>query len=142
MPNLARWFPQVAACTACQLLFCWRTPLCLHVLSPVLHTLPIPTWPQGKVVFVAPTKPLVAQQVDACHSFMGMSKAGFCELTGERARDCGRAHVISGCISGWHGFAFSFPDFCRPQQPGSAQGDVAGAARAVYSQPNSVVPVQ
>lgn len=32
---------------------------------------------------MAPTKPLVAQQVDACHSFMGMSKAGFCELTGE-----------------------------------------------------------
>ena len=38
------------------------------------------------MVFVAPTKPLVAQQVDACHSFMGMSKAGFCELTGAYVR--------------------------------------------------------
>jgi hypothetical protein len=40
---------------------------------------------QGILVFVAPTRPLVAQQVDACHSFMGMSRTGFCELTGAAA---------------------------------------------------------
>ena len=30
---------------------------------------------QGKVVFVAPTKPLVEQQVHACYNFMGLSQA-------------------------------------------------------------------
>ena len=30
---------------------------------------------QGKVVFVAPTRPLVAQQIDACYRFMGVPKA-------------------------------------------------------------------
>jgi len=29
---------------------------------------------QGKVVFVAPTRPLVAQQIDACYRFMGVPK--------------------------------------------------------------------
>lgn len=29
---------------------------------------------QGKVVFVAPTKPLVNQQIQACYEFMGVSK--------------------------------------------------------------------
>lgn len=29
---------------------------------------------QGKVVFIAPTKPLVNQQIEACYEFMGVSK--------------------------------------------------------------------
>ena len=29
---------------------------------------------QGKVVFLAPTKPLVHQQLDACQHFMGSAK--------------------------------------------------------------------
>ena len=32
---------------------------------------------QGKVVFVAPTKPLVNQQIQACYQFMGVSKASW-----------------------------------------------------------------
>lgn len=32
---------------------------------------------QGKVVFLAPTKPLVHQQMDACQQFMGSSKVSF-----------------------------------------------------------------
>lgn len=98
MHNFARWFPEVCrlagfacgyACTCC-------TRHCLHWLAwpnyraahvPTTNLTPSRNLPllcglQGKVVFVAPTKPLVAQQVDACHSFMGMSKTGFCELTG------------------------------------------------------------
>lgn len=37
---------------------------------------------QGKVVFLAPTRPLVQQQVDACHQFMGVAKASMVEITG------------------------------------------------------------
>eukprot|EP00887_Chlorella_sp_A99_P003881 scaffold11.g3881.t1 len=42
-------------------------------------------FPEGKVVFVAPTRPLVAQQVEACYNFMGLSKREMAELTGEGA---------------------------------------------------------
>ena len=31
-------------------------------------------WSQGKIVFVAPTKPLLTQQVEACYWKMGMSR--------------------------------------------------------------------
>jgi Fanconi anemia group M protein len=37
---------------------------------------------QGKVVFVAPTRPLVAQQVSACERFMGLGAGQVAELTG------------------------------------------------------------
>ncbi|KAG9101452.1 3'-5' DNA helicase [Ceratobasidium sp. 370] len=41
------------------------------------------TWfPTGKVVFVAPTKPLVAQQVEACHDSCGIPGRDAIELTG------------------------------------------------------------
>ncbi len=33
---------------------------------------------QGKIVFTAPTKPLVNQQIDACYQKMGISKVGCC----------------------------------------------------------------
>ncbi|KAF8680404.1 P-loop containing nucleoside triphosphate hydrolase protein [Rhizoctonia solani] len=41
------------------------------------------TWfPTGKVVFVAPTKPLVAQQIEACHESCGIPGRDAIELTG------------------------------------------------------------
>lgn len=40
-------------------------------------------FPAGKVVFVAPTKPLVAQQIDACHRSCGIPGSDAAELTGE-----------------------------------------------------------
>jgi hypothetical protein len=104
MHNFARWFPEV------RLMCCAAphnaTPRPLH-FSPMLHLSPpcLPECPstlhhaacvQGKVVFVAPTKPLVAQQVEACHSFMGMSKAGFCELTGVGSRQAAAACCCAG----------------------------------------------
>ncbi|KAJ7042488.1 hypothetical protein C8F04DRAFT_1076096 [Mycena alexandri] len=39
-------------------------------------------FPEGKVVFVAPTKPLVAQQIDACHKVCGIPGSDAIELTG------------------------------------------------------------
>ncbi|KIK99878.1 hypothetical protein PAXRUDRAFT_822238 [Paxillus rubicundulus Ve08.2h10] len=43
-------------------------------------------FPKGKVVFVAPTKPLVAQQIDACHRTCGIPGGDAAELTGNNLR--------------------------------------------------------
>ncbi|EIW86508.1 P-loop containing nucleoside triphosphate hydrolase protein [Coniophora puteana RWD-64-598 SS2] len=43
-------------------------------------------FPEGKVVFVAPTKPLVAQQIDACHKTCGIPGSDAVELTGNNPR--------------------------------------------------------
>ncbi|KAF9459485.1 hypothetical protein BDZ94DRAFT_1300548 [Collybia nuda] len=43
-------------------------------------------FPDGKVVFVAPSKPLVAQQIDACHQVCGIPGGDAAELTGQIAR--------------------------------------------------------
>lgn len=39
-------------------------------------------YPRGKVIFLAPTRPLVAQQIDACHNIMGIPNTESIELTG------------------------------------------------------------
>lgn len=39
-------------------------------------------YPRGIVVFLAPTKPLVAQQIHACHNVMGIPSSETVELTG------------------------------------------------------------
>ena len=55
------------------------------------------TWfPEGKVVFVAPTKPLVAQQIEACHKTCGIPGSHAAELTGQNARQV-RAKAV--CLS-------------------------------------------
>ncbi|ESO09638.1 hypothetical protein HELRODRAFT_117169 [Helobdella robusta] len=39
-------------------------------------------YPEGKVIFMAPTKPLVAQQIEACHNIMGIPMETTAEMTG------------------------------------------------------------
>lgn len=42
-------------------------------------------FPDGIVLFMAPTKPLVAQQLDACQKLLGVSRIHMAELTGHMA---------------------------------------------------------
>lgn len=39
-------------------------------------------YPHGKVLFLAPTKPLVAQQINACREVIGIPADDCIELTG------------------------------------------------------------
>ncbi|XP_071455397.1 uncharacterized protein Fancm [Hetaerina americana] len=41
-------------------------------------------FPMGKIVFLAPTRPLVAQQIHACYSIMGIPQEDTAELTGSK----------------------------------------------------------
>lgn len=40
-------------------------------------------YPTGKIIFTAPTKPLVAQQIEACYKIMGIPLDDTMEMTGE-----------------------------------------------------------
>ncbi|KAG8469767.1 hypothetical protein KFE25_006222 [Diacronema lutheri] len=56
-------------------------------------------FPDGIVLFMAPTKPLVAQQIDACRSLVGLSHDDSAELTGKMPREArekawARAHTF------------------------------------------------
>ena len=39
-------------------------------------------YPSGKIVFLAPTKPLVTQQIEACYNVMGIPQSDAAEMTG------------------------------------------------------------
>ena len=62
-------------------------------------------FPEGKVVFVAPTKPLVAQQVNACLETCGIPGRDSIELTGEVPKVQRTKHVRIIQIK-WNYFSF------------------------------------
>ena len=41
-------------------------------------------YPQGKIIFMAPTKPLVAQQIEACSNITGIPYTDTAEMTGKK----------------------------------------------------------
>lgn len=43
-------------------------------------------FPTGICIFVAPTKPLVQQQIESCFQVTGMSQKITCEMTGEATK--------------------------------------------------------
>ena len=45
-------------------------------------------YPNGKIVFQAPTKPLVTQQIEACHNVMGIPQEHSAEMTGNDHQLC------------------------------------------------------
>ncbi|KAG8812826.1 3'-5' DNA helicase, partial [Serendipita sp. 399] len=49
-------------------------------------------FPGGKIIFVAPTKPLVAQQIEACHETCGIPGTEAIELTGQIPRETRAVH--------------------------------------------------
>lgn len=68
-----------------------------HV-SRVTQFIQVYRWfPEGKVVFVAPSKPLVAQQVDACHRTCGIPGRDAIELTGNNPRAY-RSQMVRSCF--------------------------------------------
>lgn len=40
-------------------------------------------YPNNVIVFMAPTRPLVTQQLDACHNIMGIAPSKMIEVTGQ-----------------------------------------------------------
>ncbi|RKP12932.1 P-loop containing nucleoside triphosphate hydrolase protein, partial [Piptocephalis cylindrospora] len=61
-------------------------------------------FPDARVLFMAPTRPLVRQQLGACSRFMGMHSSEACELTGQEPQ-----HRRKALWNQYHAF------FCTPQ---------------------------
>lgn len=65
-------------------------------------------FPEGKVIFVAPTKPLVSQQIEACHEACGIPGTDAAELTGNVSK-AERSRYVSHLPNG--GLSSLFPNF-------------------------------
>ena len=57
-------------------------------------------YPNSKIVFLAPTKPLVTQQIEACYNVMGIPQEHAAEMTGKSIPvcGCGRGEYVSVCV--------------------------------------------
>uniref|UniRef100_A0A1I8HRZ3 ATP-dependent DNA helicase n=1 Tax=Macrostomum lignano TaxID=282301 RepID=A0A1I8HRZ3_9PLAT len=84
------WQPQVreyqynivASALAKNTLVCLPTGLGKTFIAAVVMMNFYRWYPAGRVVFMAPTKPLVAQQIDACYGIAGVPAADTIEMTG------------------------------------------------------------
>ncbi|XP_012371814.1 Fanconi anemia group M protein isoform X2 [Octodon degus] len=66
----------------CNTLVCLPTGLGKTFIAAVVMYNFYRWFPSGKVVFMAPTKPLVTQQIEACYQVMGIPQAHMAEMTG------------------------------------------------------------
>lgn len=69
-------------------------------------------YPKGKIIFMAPTRPLVAQQIEACYQIMGFPKDETVELTGRQNKTIRKA--------AWHSKRVFY---CTPQVVWSDMSD-------------------
>ena len=68
-------------------LVCYPTGLGKTLIAAVVMHNFFRWFPESKVVFIAPTKPLVAQQMKACQKFMGLHESTIYEMTGKASGD-------------------------------------------------------
>ncbi|XP_029807561.1 Fanconi anemia group M protein isoform X2 [Suricata suricatta] len=66
----------------CNTLVCLPTGLGKTFIAAVVMYNFYRWFPSGKVVFMAPTKPLVTQQIEACYQVMGIPQCHMAEMTG------------------------------------------------------------
>lgn len=92
MHNFVRWFPK-ARCARQGSSFM----LISHIVCRVV---------QSKAVFIAPTKPLVSQQMKACQAFMGLHKSLTSEMTGKAKGEERRGSWVDPNVKAY---------FCTPQ---------------------------
>ena len=67
----------------CNCLVCLPTGLGKTFIAAVVMLNFYRWFPNGRIVFLAPTKPLVAQQLEACHRVAGLPQHDAAEMTGE-----------------------------------------------------------
>ncbi|KAJ8613824.1 hypothetical protein CTAYLR_004911 [Chrysophaeum taylorii] len=71
-------------------LVCLPTGLGKTLIAAVLMYNYYRWFPEGQIIFMAPTRPLVAQQVEACHKVVGIPESETAEVSGSTASEVRR----------------------------------------------------
>ncbi|KAI8110399.1 hypothetical protein M9435_002074 [Picochlorum sp. BPE23] len=87
-------------------LVCYPTGLGKTLIAAVVMHNFVRWFPKSKVVFIAPTKPLVSQQMKACQAFMGLHKSLTSEMTGKAKGEERRGSWVDPNVKAY---------FCTPQ---------------------------